>query len=215
MSDLSRFYAYASKRWFDVVASAIAIVVFSPIFVIITCGVWLYLGRPVFFVQNRIGLHNSMFAMYKFRTMTNDCDDTGALLPNGQRRSRFGDFLRAYSLDELPELFHVLLGKMSLIGPRPLPEVYLSRFTSLQLQRHLVRPGITGLAQVKGRKAISWGRKLRLDRVYVKRIGLLTDIKIALLTMIVIFRREGADWIDEPEMPNFNKEVPFPKENFQ
>src|SRR6056297_522651 len=155
------------KRTFDFIASLLGLIILSPVLLVVSALVWTKLGRPVFFTQVRPGLHGKPFKMIKFRTMTNETGDDGNLLPNEKRMTRFGQFLRSSSLDELPELFNVLKGDMSLVGPRPLLMDYLPYFTEEQMLRHDVRPGITGWSQVNGRNAIGWDKKLELDIWYV------------------------------------------------
>jgi sugar transferase EpsL len=154
------------------------------------------LGWPVFFTQERPGRHGLPFRMIKFRTMTNARDAQGVLLPNEQRQSRFGNFLRSASLDELPELINVLRGDMSLVGPRPLLMSYLPLYNDFQHRRHQVRPGITGWAQVNGRNAISWEQKFEHDVWYVDHQSLWLDIKILWLTFVKVFKREGINAAD-------------------
>lgn len=161
------------------------------------------LGRPVFFRQTRPGLHGKPFQMLKFRTMTNERDEHGNLLPDAQRLTRFGRFLRATSLDELPELWNVLKGDMSLVGPRPLLMEYLPLYSERQARRHEVRPGITGWAQVNGRNALSWEEKFELDVWYVENRSFWLDIRILVLTLWKVIRREGISHGDEATMHKF------------
>jgi sugar transferase EpsL len=163
----------------------------------------LILGKPVFFRQQRPGLHGRPFTMYKFRTMTEARDAHGNLLPDGERLTRFGRLLRSASLDELPELFNVLKGDMSLVGPRPLLMQYLDRYTPGQARRHKVKPGLTGWSQVNGRNAISWEEKFRLDVWYVDNWSIWLDIKIILITVWMIIRREGINQPGQPTMEEF------------
>ena len=155
------------KRTFDFIASLLGLLILFPVLLVVSVLVWMKLGRPVFFTQVRPGYNGEPFKMIKFRTMTNETDEDGNLLPNEKRMTRFGKFLRSSSLDELPELFNVLKGDMSLVGPRPLLMDYLPYFTVEQMRRHDVRPGITGWSQVNGRNAIGWDKKLELDIWYV------------------------------------------------
>jgi lipopolysaccharide/colanic/teichoic acid biosynthesis glycosyltransferase len=175
----------------DFCLSLIAIIVFSPVFIVLAFMVRKKLGSPVFFKQQRPGLNEKIFVMYKFRTMTNQRDDKGTLLPDDKRLTKFGNFLRSTSLDELPELFNVVRGDMSVIGPRPLLIKYLPRYNDQQRRRHEVRPGLSGLAQVNGRNAISWEEKFDLDIKYVNNISFIGDIKIILKTFSKVFKREG------------------------
>ena len=179
------------KRPMDFCLSLIAIIVFSPVFIVLAFLVRKKLGSPVFFKQQRPGLNEKIFVMYKFRTMTNQRDDKGTLLPDDKRLTKFGNFLRSTSLDELPELFNVVRGDMSVIGPRPLLIKYLPRYNDQQRRRHEVRPGLSGLAQVNGRNAISWEEKFDLDIKYVNNISFIGDIKIILKTFSKVFKREG------------------------
>ena len=179
------------KRLVDIMVSALGIVVLSPVFLIIGLLVALDLGRPVLFVQERIGLYGKPFYLYKFRTMRDAVSPSGELLPDAQRLTRFGRILRSTSLDELPELINVLVGQMSLVGPRPLLPEYLDRYTSEQARRHEVKPGITGWAQVNGRNSLTWEERFRLDVWYVDNWSILLDLKILLMTIITVIRREG------------------------
>lgn len=179
------------KRLLDIILSFIALIVLSPVFLIIYIIVRIKLGSPVLFKQDRPGLNEKIFTMYKFRTMTDKRDKSGKLLPDRVRLTKFGKFLRSTSIDELPELFNVLKGDMSLIGPRPLLVQYLSLYSDHQKRRHEVRPGISGLAQINGRNAISWEDKFNLDIEYVDNISFIGDMKIILLTIKKVFIREG------------------------
>ena len=163
----------------------------------------LKLGSPVVFSQKRPGLHGKPFTMYKFRTMRDAVDNHGQQLPDSERMTPMGRFLRASSLDELPELFNVLRGDMSLVGPRPLLMEYLDRYTPQQARRHEVRPGITGWAQVNGRNAISWEQKFELDVWYVDNRSFALDLKILWLTVQKVFKREGISAAGEATMPKF------------
>ncbi|WP_051305721.1 sugar transferase [Desulfogranum mediterraneum] len=179
------------KRIFDFIATAIGLIFISPVLFVLYYLVRNHMGSPVFFKQKRPGLHGNPFYMYKFRTMTSACYDDGCLLPDCDRLTPLGKFLRSTSLDELPELFNVLKGDMSLVGPRPLLMQYLARYTPEQARRHDVRPGITGWAQVNGRNALSWEEKFRLDVWYVANRSFWLDLKILWMTMIKVVKREG------------------------
>lgn len=179
------------KRPMDFCLSLIAIIVLSPLFVVLAIMVRKKLGSPVLFKQERPGLNEKIFVMYKFRTMTDHKDNNGDLLPDEQRLTKFGNFLRSTSLDELPELFNVLRGDMAVIGPRPLLIKYLPLYNAQQKRRHQVRPGLSGLAQVNGRNAISWEEKFELDIRYVNTISFIGDIKIIFKTFKKVFKREG------------------------
>ncbi|KMN46584.1 MULTISPECIES: sugar transferase [Bacillus] len=176
------------KRPMDFMLSLIAIIVLSPVFLIVAFLVKTKLGSPVLFKQERRGLHGNIFKMYKFRTMTDEKDE---LLPDGVRLTKFGKFLRSTSLDELPGLLNIFKGDMSIIGPRPLLVQYLPLYNEHQKRRHEVRPGLSGLAQVNGRNAISWEDKFNYDVEYVDNVSFITDWKIIFLTLKKVFIREG------------------------
>jgi lipopolysaccharide/colanic/teichoic acid biosynthesis glycosyltransferase len=179
------------KRLIDVIVSVLGLLVLSPLLLGLALLVRIYHGRPIFFGQTRPGLQGKPFKMLKFRTMRDAFDSGGIPLPDAERITRFGAFLRATSLDELPELWNVLKGEMSLVGPRPLLMEYLELYTSEQARRHDVRPGVTGWAQVNGRNAISWEEKFKLDVWYVDNRSLWLDIKILFMTVKKVFVREG------------------------
>jgi undecaprenyl phosphate N,N'-diacetylbacillosamine 1-phosphate transferase len=179
------------KRPMDFFLSLIAIIVLSPVFLIVAILVRVKLGCPIIFKQNRPGLNEEIFQMYKFRTMTNETDENGILLPDSIRLTIFGKFIRSTSLDELPELFNILKGDMSIVGPRPLLVQYLPLYNEYQKRRHEVRPGLSGLAQVNGRNSISWEDKFNLDVKYVDNVSFIQDWKIILLTIKKVFVREG------------------------
>ncbi|XKE69227.1 sugar transferase [Jeotgalibacillus malaysiensis] len=175
----------------DVCLSLTAITVLSPVIVITAVLVKKKLGSPVLFTQERPGMNEEIFKMYKFRTMTDERDESGELLSDQVRLTKFGQFLRSTSLDELPELFNILRGDMSVIGPRPLLVQYLQLYSNHQKRRHKVRPGLSGLAQVSGRNAISWEEKFDLDVKYVENISFIRDWKLIFLTLKKVFVREG------------------------
>lgn len=179
------------KRQFDFTLATLGLLILSPVFLVLTLLIRLKLGAPVFFTQARPGLHGTPFRMVKFRTMTDVRDTAGNLLSDGERLTVFGKFLRASSLDELPELWNVLKGDMSLVGPRPLLMEYLPLYSEKQSRRHEVRPGITGWAQVNGRNALSWEEKFKLDVWYVDNRSLWLDVKILWLTVWHVVRRSG------------------------
>lgn len=179
------------KRFFDIMASLIGIIVLSPIFAILVITVLIKHGSPILFKQQRPGLHGEPFTFYKFRTMTNEKDEKGNLLSDKDRLTSFGSFLRKTSLDELPSLFNVVKGDMSLVGPRPLLMQYLPLYNDFQKRRHEVKPGITGWAQVNGRNAISWQKKFELDVWYVENQSFWLDVKILFFTVYKVFKREG------------------------
>lgn len=179
------------KRFFELIVTVAGLMVLCPFVLLLALMVRITLGSPILFYQQRPGLYGDPFMMFKFRTMSNECSSGGKLLPDAQRLSPFGKFLRSTSLDELPELINVLKGEMSLVGPRPLLMEYLDRYTPKQARRHEVRPGITGWAQVNGRNAISWEEKFKLDVWYVDNQSLWLDIKILWMTFAKVFKREG------------------------
>jgi len=191
------------KRFFDIVGAGLGLIALSLFLLITAIAVWVCMGRPVLFKQMRPGLNGRPFYMYKFRTMTAEKDEQGNLLPDEQRLTSLGRFLRSTSLDELPELFNVLKGDMSLVGPRPLLMQYLQRYTPEQARRHEVKPGITGWAQVNGRNAITWEEKFALDVWYVDNWSLLLDLKILAMTVVKVFRREGISAAGDATMPEF------------
>lgn len=178
------------KRIFDIAASAVGLLLLSPVILIVAWQVRRKLGSPVFFRQTRPGLNGKAFEMMKFRTMRDAFDENGKPLPDSERITHFGRFLRSTSLDELPGLWNVLKGDMSVVGPRPLLMEYLDYYTDEEMLRHTVRPGVTGLAQVSGRNALTWEQKLGLDVEYVRRQSLWLDIKIILTTIKKVFKRE-------------------------
>ncbi len=184
-------YARYGKRLFDLAAAGAALLLLSPVIGAVALVVRWKLGRPVLFSQSRPGLHGAPFTLYKFRTMTDGRDAAGNLLPDGERLTRFGRWLRATSLDELPELLNVLRGDMSLVGPRPLLMHYLERYTPAQMRRHEVRPGITGWAQVNGRNALTWEQKFEHDVWYVDHVSLRLDLTILARTVALVALRRG------------------------
>ena len=179
------------KRPQDFFCAFIAIIFLSPILLVVACLVRVKLGSPVLFQQNSPGKNEKIFHLYKFRTMTDLKDRNGNLLPDDARLTKFGKMLRSTSLDELPELFNILKGDMAVIGPRPLLEQYLSLYSPVQRRRHEVRPGLSGLAQISGRNAISWEEKFEKDVEYVDHITFLGDWKIILITVWKAFKQEG------------------------
>jgi lipopolysaccharide/colanic/teichoic acid biosynthesis glycosyltransferase len=193
----------AIKRVVDIVGASVGIILFAPVMLTVALLVLLTMGRPVLFRQLRPGLHGKPFVLYKFRTMRDACTPSGEPLPDELRLTQFGKWLRSTSLDELPELFNVLKGEMSLVGPRPLLMEYLPRYSPEQARRHEVKPGITGWAQVNGRNALSWEEKFRLDVWYVDHWNLWLDVKILLLTMWKVLKREGISAEGSATMPMF------------
>lgn len=184
-------YKHFFKRFLDIVYSLGFILCFWWVYIIVAILVKKKLGSPVLFKQQRPGLNGKIFTMYKFRSMTDTKDKDGKLLSDEERLPRFGQLLRATSLDEIPEFFNILKGDMSLVGPRPLLVQYLERYNERQARRHEVRPGITGWAQVNGRNAISWEQKFEYDVEYVEKCSFLLDVKIIFMTIKKIFIREG------------------------
>lgn len=188
---------------FDLVSTILGLVVVGPLLLVLALLVRVKLGAPVIFRQTRPGLGGRLFELYKFRTMTSERGGDGALLPDDKRLTGFGRFLRATSLDELPELVNVLKGDMSLVGPRPLLVEYLPLYSKEQARRHEVRPGITGWAQVNGRNAISWEEKFKLDVWYVDHRSFRLDLKILFMTFAKVFKREGISQEGQATMERF------------
>jgi len=193
-----------TKRIFDLVLVIPSIIVVLPLLALICFVVWAMIGQPVFYCQKRPGLYGRLFSLYKFRTMNFGRDDEGNLLPDADRLTSFGLFLRSTSLDELPELFNVLRGEMSFVGPRPLLAEYLSRYDSQQARRHDVRPGITGLTQICGRNAIAWEQKFCFDIWYVDHLSLWLDLKIIIITFRKILKREGISQPGQATMERYH-----------
>lgn len=184
-------YQLFIKRLFDFILSLMAIIILSPVFIIVALLVRIKLGSPILFKQERPGLNEKIFKMYKFRTMTSEVDKEGNLLPDEVRLTSFGQLLRSTSLDELPELFNIFKGDMSIVGPRPLLVKYLPLYNDEQKHRHDVRPGLTGLAQVNGRNAISWEDKFKYDVEYTKNVTFMNDLKIIFETILKVIKRDG------------------------
>jgi lipopolysaccharide/colanic/teichoic acid biosynthesis glycosyltransferase len=191
------------KRLTDIVVSFSLLVFLSPLILLLAVLVRLYIGSPILFKQQRPGLHEKPFFIYKFRTMSDSLDEDGNLLPDADRLSAFGRFVRSTSLDELPNLWIILKGDMSFVGPRPLLMEYLPLYNTEQAKRHLVKPGLTGWAQVNGRNAISWKEKFALDVWYVEHQSIWLDLKIIFMTVKKIFLREGISATGEATMPKF------------
>lgn len=179
------------KRCLDFLLSLAALIILSPVLLLVAILVRCKLGSPILFKQKRPGLHEKIFCMYKFRTMTDAKDADGNLLPDEVRLTKFGKLLRSTSLDELPELFNILKGDMAIVGPRPLLVQYLPRYNERQRRRHDVRPGFTGLAQVNGRNSISWQEKFEWDVRYVENVSFLMDLRIIAKTVKVVLKRDG------------------------
>lgn len=201
MQKKPRIYRMYIKRPMDFILSLLAIIVLAPVLLIIAILVRAKLGKPVIFKQQRPGLNEKIFTIYKFRTMTDKKDENGNLLPDDLRLTKFGKFLRSTSLDELPELFNILKGDMSIVGPRPQLIKDMIFMTPEQRKRHIVLPGLTGWAQVNGRNAVDWEKKIELDLEYVNNVTFLNDIKIILLTVGKVFKKEGisSDGMDTSE----------------
>jgi lipopolysaccharide/colanic/teichoic acid biosynthesis glycosyltransferase len=179
------------KRPFDIICSLLALVVLFPVLLIISLLVRIKLGTPVIFKQKRPGLNEKIFTLYKFRTMTDQKDEQGNLLHDEVRLTNFGKMLRSTSLDELPELWNILKGDMSVVGPRPLLTKYIPLYSVEQRKRHSVRPGLTGLAQVNGRNELDWEKKFQLDIKYIQRVTFVGDVKLIFITLGKVFRRHG------------------------
>lgn len=182
-------YRKIGKRFLDLLLSSVAIVLLSPVFLVTAILVRIKLGSPVLFHQERPGLHEKIFTLCKFRTMTDARDASGELLPDSERLTKFGKLLRSTSLDELPELFNIWKGDMSIIGPRPLLVSYLPWYTEEERLRHTVRPGLTGLAQVSGRNYLDWDKRLAKDVKYVRNLSFRMDLKVLFMTVAVVFKR--------------------------
>ncbi len=195
--------SYSGKRLIDLLLTIPALLVLSPFLAILALLVRRELGSPILFRQQRPGLHGQPFTLLKFRTMTDARGADGHLLPDAERLTRLGRFLRRTSLDELPELINVLRGEMSLVGPRPLLMQYLERYTPQQARRHEVRPGLTGWAQINGRNAIAWEQKFALDVWYVDHQSLWLDVKIVFWTVVKVLRREGINQAGQATISEF------------
>jgi lipopolysaccharide/colanic/teichoic acid biosynthesis glycosyltransferase len=196
------------QRIFDILAASVGLIVFSPVLIVVAILVGRHMGRPVLFRQIRPGRHGVPFRMVKFRTMRDAVDANGVPLSDAERLTRLGRFLRASSLDELPELWNVLKGEMSLVGPRPLLMEYLPLYSPEQARRHEVRPGVTGWAQVNGRNALSWEEKFALDLWYVENRSLWLDLKIVWMTIRKVIKRDGISAEGEATMPKFTGSTP-------
>ncbi|MDD5159837.1 MAG: sugar transferase [Sulfuricurvum sp.] len=197
-------YVNLIKPLLDRFGALILLILFSPLILLVTLVISVSMGRPVYFAQRRPGLHGQIFTIYKFRTMTDEKDSQGNLLPDSERLKGIGQFIRNLSLDELPQLLNVLKGEMSFIGPRPLLPEYLPLYTPQQARRHDVKPGISGWAQINGRNAISWEEKFRYDIEYVENISFAFDLKIFYRTLTKLLIREGISQNGEATMEKFN-----------
>ena len=203
--DVRMMYRLFLKRFFDFCISLVALVVVSPLLVVVTVGLhFANKGTGVFFLQERPGKDAKIFRIIKFKTMTDERDEDGELLPDERRLTKIGKFVRSTSIDELPQLINVLKGEMSLIGPRPLLVQYLPLYSKEQARRHEVRPGITGWAQVHGRNAISWAEKFKLDVWYVDHISLKTDLKVIWITIMKVLKRADINEIGHATMEMFD-----------
>jgi undecaprenyl phosphate N,N'-diacetylbacillosamine 1-phosphate transferase len=210
LSNKKGIYRRYIKRPMDLVLSLIAIIVLAPVLLILAILVRVKLGSPVLFKQKRPGLNDKIFTLYKFRTMTDERDENGELLSDSDRLTKFGKFLRSTSLDELPELFNILKGDMSIVGPRPLLIQYLPLYDEHQKRRHEVRPGLTGLAMAKGRNALTWEEKFAYDTYYANHVSFLLDVKIIFWTLAIVFKREGINEAGQATVSEFkgsNKET--------
>lgn len=199
-------YQRVAKRIIDILGAAIGLIFLSPLLLIIAILVRLFLGRPILFKQKRPGLHGKPFIIYKFRSMKDVFDNDGNPLPDEMRLTKFGEFLRKFSLDEFPELVNVLKGNMSLVGPRPLLMGYLPLYTKEQARRHEVKPGITGWLQVNGRNGVNWGDKFKLDVWYVDNCSFLLDLKILWLTILKVISCNGINQKGQATMEKFTGE---------
>ncbi len=199
-------YRKFGKRFFDLVLVIPGLILISPMLLLVAIVAKFKIGSPVLFQQERPGIHGKIFKMVKFRSMRNDRDANGELLPDEVRLVPFGKLLRATSLDEFPELWNVIKGEMSLVGPRPLLAKYLDRYNSTQARRHEVRPGITGWAQINGRNAITWEEKFDYDVWYVDNLSFFLDVKILALTVLKVFKRSGTSAEGHATMPEFGRE---------
>ncbi len=193
------------KRFLDIFISLISLIILSPILLVIAILVRINLGSPIIFKQERPGKNEKVFTLYKFRTMTDKKDENGKLLPDSERRTKFGDFLRSTSMDELPELVNILVGSMSIIGPRPLLVEYLPYYTKEEHHRHDVRPGLTGLAQANGRNLVNWDDRFKMDLEYVNNLTFLMDIKIIFKTIKIVLKREGIRQEGQATMGSLNE----------
>ncbi|APF17778.1 sugar transferase [Caldithrix abyssi DSM 13497] len=191
------------KSFMDFTIALTGLILISPVLLLLSIVLLIQMGRPIFFVQTRPGYQGKPFGLIKFRTMKNEVDKQGNLLPDEKRLTRFGQFLRSTSLDELPELFNVLKGDMSLVGPRPLLMEYLPLYSKEQARRHEVKPGITGWAQVNGRNALTWQEKFKLDVWYVDHVSFWLDLKILSLTILKVLKREGINHPGQATMEKF------------
>jgi lipopolysaccharide/colanic/teichoic acid biosynthesis glycosyltransferase len=201
--ELMNKYSRFLKSILDRFVAAIALIILSPIMLGVAIAIYMNMGSPIFFIQPRPGKDARVFNFYKFRTMTDECDEKGNLLSDEKRLTSFGQFLRKTSFDELPQLWNILKGDMSFVGPRPLLVKYLDRYTPEQARRQEVNPGITGLVQVRGRNALSWEEKFNLDILYIDNWSLLLDLKIIFLTVWTVMQQEGISQQNHATMEEF------------
>lgn len=203
--DKKTIYEKYGKRPMDIIMALGVILLLSPVYLAVAGLVWIKFGSPVLFRQERIGLGEKVFTIYKFRTMSNARDGKGELLPDSVRLTKFGRMLRSTSLDELPEAFNILKGDMSFVGPRPLIVRYLPYYTEKERQRHGIRPGLTGLAQINGRNAINWEERFAYDLQYKNSLTFLTDMKILFRTVLKVFKREDIGERGKGPLKDFDK----------
>jgi lipopolysaccharide/colanic/teichoic acid biosynthesis glycosyltransferase len=196
-------YSKVGKRIFDIFLALFLFIFMSPIFVIVGFLIFIFMGRPIIFKQERPGLNNKLFTIFKFRTMNNSSDENGVLAQDSERITYLGKVLRSWSIDELPEICNILTGKMSFVGPRPLLVEYLDIYSAQQSRRHEVKPGLTGWAQVNGRNNISWEDKFNLDIWYVDNVSFMLDLKILLKTITYIIKKEGVTSKNHVTSPKF------------
>lgn len=199
-----KIYEKSLKRILDICIASFTLLLLSPVIIIVAILVKLKLGSPVIFTQERPGLNEKVFKLYKFRTMTSEKDKDGNYLPDYIRLTKFGKILRLTSLDELPELWNIIIGDMSIVGPRPLRVQYLPYYSNDEKLRHTVRPGLSGLAQVNGRNNLNWDEMLRYDVEYSKNISLLNDVKIIIATIFKVLKREGIEIIENDRIEDFD-----------
>jgi undecaprenyl phosphate N,N'-diacetylbacillosamine 1-phosphate transferase len=203
----NNFYKHFGKRIVDLVLSLILLLLSFPVLLVCSILVRLTMGTPVFFVQKRPGRNDNIFLLIKLRTMQNFKDERGVLLPDKDRLTRLGRFLRSTSIDELPELWNVVIGEMSLVGPRPLLAEYLTRYSEKQSRRHEVLPGLTGLAQINGRNNLDWDKKFELDVFYVDNLSFFLDLKILSITFLRIIQRKNISKLGSATSPKFKPEL--------
>lgn len=201
---MNLFYKKYGKRMIDIILSLFSLIILSPLLLVTTCLVKYKIGSPVLFTQSRPGKDGKVFKIYKFRTMTDKKDSSGNLLPDSERLTKFGKILRATSLDELPELWNILVGDMSIVGPRPLLVSYLPLYNGHQKRRHEVRPGLTGYAQVNGRNSLSWPEKFDYDVQYVDNISFIKDFKIVIKTIKQVLIKDGINSTTSATMEVFS-----------